>query len=518
MVDLHRLRDPRFIKAAALTTAILAVSIGVGITVAGRGNPENMSTPTATGGPGGMDEIGAKDVSLTDGGSGKVSGGDAKTTTHYLANVVSEEGSAGDSEEGDHLDTLGESPDLSSSGGGVDNADSIRYSGLNLYSDYNGDGLGPDTTLRGGYSSGSGSSSGDSWDDDGWGWDDDGWTSGDSWDGSSKGSKCGPSGSSHSGKTGKSGGGKTGKSGGDDSSGKTGKSGGGSGGSSSSSSTSTSPSSGKSGKSGGGAKTGKSGGRRTNLRRNLNGWSADWSPPIIWVKPSSSSSSSSKDYDDDDCDTSKGSGISKSSKGSKSSKSKSDKSSTMESWSASSLSAESWSASSWSAESLPSHTHHSSRSSSTSSSDKWSSPDWTKHPTKHPTEHPTKRPVATIVETTPPANIPTKDPITGNPSPNPSTSPTTPSPTKCEDRKWYYNGVYCLNDNGDSGIYNSDQECSDANCSTEEGRCPVYNVCWTENPSKSPTTNSPTGRRSRPQTPCAITTLDPTFLLRFGNK
>mmetsp|Transcript_27822 Transcript_27822/g.59386 ORF Transcript_27822/g.59386 Transcript_27822/m.59386 type:complete len:143 (-) Transcript_27822:258-686(-) len=80
------------------------------------------------------------------------------------------------------------------------------------------------------------------------------------------------------------------------------------------------------------------------------------------------------------------------------------------------------------------------------------------------------------------------------------------------------NNVYCLNDNGDSGIYNSDQECSDANCSTEEGRCPVYNVCWTENPSKSPTTNSPTGRRSRPQTPCAITTLDPTFLLRFGNK
>ena len=77
-VDLHRMRDPRFVKAAVVASSVLAVSLGVGLTVAGTRAREDKPpsfTSTDGGGPG------ARGGDLA-GDDGK--GGGAFTDSNYL--------------------------------------------------------------------------------------------------------------------------------------------------------------------------------------------------------------------------------------------------------------------------------------------------------------------------------------------------------------------------------------------------------------------------------------------------
>ena len=72
-VDLHRMRDPRFIKAAVVASSVLAVSLGVGLTVAGTRAREDKPpglTSADGGGPGARGGDLGGDLAGDNGGGG----------------------------------------------------------------------------------------------------------------------------------------------------------------------------------------------------------------------------------------------------------------------------------------------------------------------------------------------------------------------------------------------------------------------------------------------------------------
>ena len=89
------------------------------------------------------------------------------------------------------------------------------------------------------------------------------------------------------------------------------------------------------------------------------------------------------------------------------------------------------------------------------------------------------------------------------PSPNSTPSPTrapftpsptsvTPQPTSCDERKWYYNGKWCTNDDPGKGTYDTRDGCCSKSGAFQDGVCISCNACAGGNCQTSPPTLSPT--------------------------
>ncbi|KAL9183976.1 hypothetical protein ACHAXT_002062 [Thalassiosira profunda] len=402
MVDLHRLREPRVVKAAILTASLAAVGIGIGVTlgtrgknsapVAGGGAPAEDAAP---GGPGGTEFV--EKLLPTDG----------EKATPATRDGYSEYVEVRDHRDGSGSAEWGSSSDWS---GGGSKGSKCAGSGSSGKSGKSGSGSSGKSGKSGGSGSskgsklmGTSSSSGDwvfvpgwapspsSWSSSSNDWDDDGWASSGTTSGSGKSGKSGGrrlgdwvfvhpedgwnemvwSSSGSSGKSGKSGG----------SSGSGSKSGkGSSGGSWDDDGWATPPSgnswsasgsgSGKSGKSGHSG-SGKSGKESSGGSWETSGWSSGWSSSSGSGKSGKSGHSGSGksgksghsgsgksgkgpsswsgdwSYSDDDCDETWGSGVSKASKGSSGSKSSKGSGSKSAKTSKSSKSTKSSSSTSW---------------------------------------------------------------------------------------------------------------------------------------------------------------------------